>query len=100
MENISGVLNMCVKALREITTPVKGRDLGRLPVIYGLDPQDDDFTVSLGDFYAERFFACVTPSLRYPLGISARAKDGQPPALELSRLSPAAAGDGNDILPA
>ena len=95
MDNISGVLNMCVKALREITTQVKGRDLGRLPVIYGPGMQDDDFTVSLGDFYAERFFSCVTPSLRITL-----TKDSQPPAPELSRLSSTATGDGNDILPA
>lgn len=100
MDNISGVLNTVIKSLREITDPVKGADVGRLPVMFGPDREDGDFTVPLGIIYAERFFSCVTPSLRYPLGISARAKDGQQPALELSRVAPAAAGEGNDIIPA
>jgi hypothetical protein len=100
MENINGVLDLCIKALRQITDPVKGADVGRLPVTleeYG----DDDYTVILGNVYAERFFSCVTPSLTYPYEVATKKDSRGGWSLEPRKLNPATdAKEGNAVMPA
>jgi len=97
MNSTQGILNACIKQLSEIKETVNGPDVGHLPVMYGPNATD---LVQLGAVYSERFFSCVTPSLRYPVRVTPSKDADGLPDLVLTSLSEADATEDNPVIPA